>query len=65
MISNEGDIDRACQTVLAIMNDSPIHIDDLARDTSLGSALLSSALTELELVGKVERLAGNRIVPLF
>lgn len=65
VISNEGDIDRACQTVLAIMNDSPIHIDDLARDTSLGSALLSSALTELELVGKVERLAGNRIVPLF
>jgi DNA processing protein len=63
--ADEGDIERACKTILAILNDSPVHIDDLARDTNLESALLSSALTELELVGKLERLAGNRIAPLF
>ena len=64
-VTDEDGIDRACKTILAIMNDTPVHLDDLARDTNLDAALLSSALTELELVGKVERLSGNRVASLF
>lgn len=43
---------------------TPVDIDDLAREFSSPAAMLSEALMELELAGRVERHPGNRISAL-
>lgn len=43
---------------------TPVEIDDLAREFNSPAAVLSEALMELELAGRIERHPGNRISAL-
>ena len=44
------------EALLSQLNDSPVHIDDLRRNTGLPIASVSSTLTMLELKGKVKQV---------
>lgn len=52
--------DEAREAVLSGLSSTPVLIDDLIRDGGLTVALAQTALLELELAGRVQRLPGNR-----
>jgi DNA processing protein len=54
----------AHETVLQLLGPSPTSVDDLLRRCQLSPATVSTALLDLELAGRVEVLAGNRVALL-
>ncbi|GAB4161896.1 MAG: DNA-processing protein DprA [Candidatus Promineifilaceae bacterium] len=48
--------------LLAILSPQPVHIDDLARQTGLPSALVSSTLTLMELKGMAQQVGGMNYI---
>jgi DNA processing protein len=54
----------AHETVLHLLSPSPTSVDDLARRCQLPPATVQTALLDLELAGRVEVLAGNRVALL-
>ena len=47
------------------LSPTPVEIDDLAREFQAPAAVLSEALMELELAGRIERHPGNMISTLI
>ncbi len=58
---SSGELDEAREKILRLLGNGPVSIDDLIRISEAGSALVSIVLVELELAGKLERLAGNKV----
>ena len=54
----------AHEAVLQLLGPSPTSVDDLLRRCQLPSATVNTALLDLELAGRVEYLAGNRVALL-
>lgn len=49
------------QTILDNLSYSPIHIDEIIRETEIPAASVMMAVLELELEGRIERHLGNKI----
>ena len=47
--------------VTALLSASPMQVDEIARRCHFSAAALSAALMELELIGQIEALPGNRV----
>lgn len=56
---------RAREAILHALTPTPVLLDDLIVDLQLTPNVASIAILELELAGKIERHAGNRISRLF
>jgi DNA processing protein len=54
----------AHRTLLQLLSPSPTSVDDLLRRCQLSPATVQTALLDLELAGRVEVLAGNRVALL-
>ena len=53
--------DTARRTIDALLNGTPVHVDELLRQTGLPPAIVQTVLLELELAGRLERHAGGRV----
>lgn len=49
------------QRVTDLLGHTPVHVDEVVRLSGLPSAVVSTALLELELAGRLERHAGGRV----
>ncbi len=56
-----SEIDAARRTVMEQLGPAPTAVDELIRQTALAPALVRTALLELELAGRLDRLAGDRV----
>ncbi|MCP4330091.1 MAG: DNA-protecting protein DprA [Alphaproteobacteria bacterium] len=56
---DNGDVDH--RMILEALGPSPISIDELIRHCALSSSAMATALLELELAGRIDRLPGNRV----
>lgn len=61
-IAETDNISKKERLILEIINDSPIHIDDLIKKISIRIGELNSLLTSLELKGIIKILPGKYIV---
>jgi DNA processing protein len=57
----ESDLEVARQSVLEALGPAPVEVDELLRQCHLSAAMLSMALLELELAGRIERHPGHRV----
>ena len=53
------DSDRS--NILALLSPSPVEIDDLIRESGLDTDRVIAVLLELEIAGRMNRVAGNRV----
>ena len=60
-ISSEKETSEVRKWLETRLGPTPVEVDDLARDFKSSTTLLSEALMELELAGRVERHPGNMI----
>jgi DNA processing protein len=57
-----ADADEAARRdIAALLNGTPVPIDELVRQTSLPPAIVQTVLLELELAGRLDRHAGGRV----
>jgi DNA processing protein len=61
---SESDVDGARARVLEALSPSPTAVDDLVRQCQLSAPVVAAVLLELELGGRIERHAGNRVARL-
>ncbi len=59
-----SDIDKARQVLEQALSFTPADINDLIRHSGFPAGLIQTALLELELAGRVQRLPGNRAILL-
>jgi DNA processing protein len=60
-LADESQLAEARQTVEDLLGPNPVTIDQLVRTSELPLAVLMEALLELELAGRIERQAGQRV----
>ena len=53
--------DEAREAVAALLNATPVPVDELVRQSGLAPAVVQTVLLELELAGRLERHAGGRV----
>ena len=53
--------DEAREAVAALLNATPVPVDELIRQSALAPAIVQTVLLELELAGRLERHAGGRV----
>ena len=53
--------DEARRAVFAMLNATPVPVDELVRQSGLAPAVVQTVLLELELAGRLERHAGGRV----
>ena len=58
------DIEKAQQDVIELLGATPVTVDELIRQCQLSPAVVTMALLELELAGRLERHPGNRVALL-
>ena len=58
---SEDELDNARKSVLSLLGNGAVAIDDLIRQSGATASLVSIVLVELELAGRIERLAGNHV----
>ncbi|MBS0503623.1 MAG: DNA-protecting protein DprA, partial [Proteobacteria bacterium] len=58
-VEDASDAERA--TVADLLGPTPVYVDELVRQSGLPSAIVQTALLELELAGRLERHAGGRV----
>jgi DNA processing protein len=59
--TSEAQLARAREEILALLGPEGARVDEIACRCQLSSAVITAAVTELELAGRVETLPGNRI----
>lgn len=59
---SDSDIEDVRQSLEQALSYTPVHIDDLIRQSVQPTQIVQTALLEMELAGKVQRLPGNRAV---
>ncbi len=52
---------QAQRRLVAMLGPTPVHVDELVRETGLAARSVATLLLELELAGRIERHPGNRI----
>jgi DNA processing protein len=57
----EEERDSVCKRLLDCLGRSPTPVDELIRECHVSPALVTAALLDLELTGRVERLQGNMV----
>jgi DNA processing protein len=60
-LSDDSEVDRVRGLVEEKLGPSPVEADELIRQCGVPAALVLTVLLELELAGRVQRHAGNRI----
>jgi DNA processing protein len=63
-VPDEGELERARASVLALLSPSPLPVDELVRQCQLSPAIVLTVLLELELAGRIERQPGNQVALL-
>ncbi|HYE27611.1 MAG TPA: DNA-processing protein DprA [Allosphingosinicella sp.] len=53
--------DAAREAVTALLNATPVPVDEIVRQSALAPAVVQTVLLELELAGRLERHAGGRV----
>jgi DNA processing protein len=53
--------DEAREALAALLNATPVPVDELVRQSALAPAVVQTVLLELELAGRLERHAGGRV----
>ena len=53
--------DAAREAVVALLNATPVPVDEIVRQSGLAPAIVQTVLLELELAGRLERHAGGRV----
>ena len=61
----ESEIKKARAVVLEALSANPVSEDELSRQLSLSSSVVSVVLLELELAGRIERHALGRVSLLY
>lgn len=61
---SDNDIEDVRHLLEQALSYTPVHIDDLIRQSGQPTQIVQTALLEMELAGRVQRLPGNRIVLL-
>ncbi|MFI4987247.1 MAG: DNA-processing protein DprA [Alphaproteobacteria bacterium] len=56
-----SELEQARRTVLEALGPTPVPVDEILRQSHLSPAILSLALLELELAGRLERHPGHRV----
>jgi len=59
--SSEHEIDDAHTIILDKIGQSAVSVDELVRACNMESNVVSAALLELEIIGKIERFVGNKV----
>jgi DNA processing protein len=59
---SQKDLDKLHELVLSKLGTTPVSIDQLVQGLNIPMALLSLALIELELAGKIERTGSNQVI---
>ncbi len=54
------DVSKDAKSVYGVLNEEPLHIDDIVRTTGMKMNIVLSSLTELELIGAVEQITGKK-----
>lgn len=62
--TRESDIEIARGGLLELLGATPVMVDELIRRCQVSPAVVTMALLELELAGRLERLPGNRVALL-
>lgn len=60
-IYKESDIDSVRSQILTLIGPDPVAVDELIRQCQTSAPVLAQALLELELAGRLVRLAGQRV----
>lgn len=61
-VIDEQTLDAARDEILENLSPSPVFIDDLVRTTGIATGVVLTVLLDLELAGRIERQAGNKVV---
>lgn len=59
------ELDRARTELMEKLGPTPVHVDELIRETGLGAPAVLTVILELELAGRIERHPGNKLSRLF
>jgi len=59
---SQKELDKIHELVLSKLGTMPVSIDQLVRELEISTSLISVALIELELIGKIERVGSNQIM---
>ncbi len=62
---DETDLDKARQLVLSLLTPEVTGVNQIIRTTGLPTELVSIILVELELAGKIERFAGQKVALIY
>lgn len=62
---DESDLTKARNLVADRLGPTPVQLDNLAADLDLPMGILAVILLEMELAGRLERSAGNRVCKIF
>ena len=54
------DVSQEAKVIYGVLNEEPMHIDDIIRKTGMKMNMVLSSLTELELTGAVEQVTGKK-----
>ena len=60
-VNEDAEAERALALVVEAMGASPVTVDEIIRQCQLSPSVMSMALLELELAGRLERHPGNRV----
>ena len=60
-----AELDSAQAMLLERLGPTPVTVDNLLRDTGLSTAIVWTALLELELAGRLERQPGGKVALLL
>jgi DNA processing protein len=59
--ADEAELARGRRLVLEMIGTDPVAVDEIVRRCQLSMSAITAVLLELELAGRVETLAGNRV----
>ncbi len=65
ILPSESELERGRLSVLDLLSADPVAVDELIRQCQLSPAVVTTALLELELAGRIERYPGNRVARRF
>jgi DNA processing protein len=57
----DNELERARQEILSLLSPTAIQIDQIIREAGIPTPIAMTAIFELELAGRIDRLPGNRI----
>ncbi len=62
---DQGELDQARSQLIEMLGPTPVHVDELIRETGLSPSAILTAVLELELAGRIERHPGGKLALSF